>query len=295
MSCEILGRKIRKAAKWLPDGSTSLSDLRLKPPSIGPSYHDIRWRVDYCPDPTRTASSGFVYLVSFQTYLGDLYHCSPPWTSAPLSEKRRSSWPLLVLGVRCLRASAESRIRAANAWSVVTDQEELARGLVSILSAGLPRAHDADLRHAVSQHALHLVVLIHERALHAQGQGQDAVAEIIRTVYALLDVIDLLAILPTLSPGVMLRPEHQRKSVLLPDLVAGCLQRPPPRDAQLLATVIDGLHRIIKDGERGISALLRDRILTDFVCGVAEVAFSPAVDQNIRESHTFLWQEVLDM
>ena len=129
-----------------------------------------------------------------------------------------------------------------------------------------------------------------------------------RTIFALLDLLVLEGIYPSLSPGVGIPIERRARSFVLPQYMA----RPMPtihvqeiyRDVQLLGRVVSGLLSVLGPGEEsrsipkdwksprgypGVEGMVRERCLVDLIAGCGELAMSP----ETREENQAAWKEKL--
>lgn len=98
-----------------------------------------------------------------------------------------------------------------------------------------------------------------------------------RLLHALLDLISLEGIYPSLSPGVGI-PLQERVISVLP---AGVIAKPSatifgsnPEDESLLNHILTGILNILFDARPSIQPVIRGRILSDIVSGTADLAFN---------------------
>lgn len=101
-----------------------------------------------------------------------------------------------------------------------------------------------------------------------------------RTLHALLDLISLEGIYPSLSSGVGI-PLQQRVISVLP---AGVIAKQThiyesitPRNKDLLSNIISTLLEILSDTRQSIQPVIRSRILSDIVSGTADLGFNPNI------------------
>lgn len=99
-----------------------------------------------------------------------------------------------------------------------------------------------------------------------------------RMLHALLDLISLEGIYPSLPSGVGI-PLQKRVISALP---AGVIAKPEytpastaPQDATLLHRIMGVLLSITLDSRPSIQPLIRGRILSDLTSGTADLAFNP--------------------
>jgi hypothetical protein len=111
-------------------------------------------------------------------------------------------------------------------------------------------------------------------------------ASLAGVVYALLDLITSVGLLPHLTPGVAF---SQRPRSVLADT-------PPlpssPCEA-LLAKVVHAVIPVLHQPGSGVQPLLSQRILPDIVCALADLAFSPQTTQQTRSKFESLYHQVL--
>lgn len=91
-------------------------------------------------------------------------------------------------------------------------------------------------------------------------------------VYGLLDMVTILGILPSLSPGVAF--SQRPRSVLVPDIPVAT-----PPNHLLLTLCVFGFLMVFGDVGLGIQPLLTQRSLPDLISGLAELSFSPNMPQ----------------
>ncbi|KAK2734562.1 hypothetical protein FQN55_002604 [Onygenales sp. PD_40] len=211
-------------------------------------------------------------------------------------------------------SSSKQIVKAFDDATDIQEEIQKSRGdsLVQILSRKLP-AHDGsddNARIHVIQRALDLLVAIHNafvdpspEPVDAKGNArkEDPVLEDTkrrRVLHGLLDLLSLEGIYPTLSQGVGI-PLGQRVMSVLP---AGVVAKPPDPtsgdkqpDEGLLLLIIGHIRPILYDKRPGIQSIILARILTDILCGAAELAFhSQSLSQVDTNIYANLFQTVID-
>lgn len=98
-----------------------------------------------------------------------------------------------------------------------------------------------------------------------------------RILHALLDLISLEGIYPSLSSGVGIPLQRRVISVLPAGVIAK--QAPSssnsqPSDELLLDQILTALSDIVFDGRPSIQPVIRGRILSDLISGAADLAFN---------------------
>lgn len=108
-----------------------------------------------------------------------------------------------------------------------------------------------------------------------------------RILHALLDLISLEGIYPSLSSGVGIPLQQRVISVLPAGVIAKQAHVPAsslPHNEVLLRHVITVLLNIVLDPRPSIQPVIRGRILSDIISGSADLAFNPHIasssDQN---------------
>ena len=113
---------------------------------------------------------------------------------------------------------------------------------------------------------------------------------------ALLDLVVIEGIYPSLEAGVGVPMERRLKSVLKGDLVARSLgqgQEAHPHDQQLIRTIIDCLHPILVS-RIGLASNVEARMLVDMIAAVGQAAFSPAVSVELRQNYLAMFEILLN-
>jgi hypothetical protein len=164
----------------------------------------------------------------------------------------------------------------------------------------------------VIQRALSLLADIHhafvdplpdsdDGSSHSKAQREDPALEDAkrrRALHALLDLISVEGIYPSLSQGVGIPLEQRVISVLPKGVVA---KQPKtaaalrPQDENVLRHILNVLAVILSDDQPGIQSVVLGRILTDIICGAAELAFNSArLSQDDRDKCDRLLETVID-
>lgn len=111
--------------------------------------------------------------------------------------------------------------------------------------------------------------------------GEDAALEDARRrrlLNAMLDLISLEGLYPSLSSGVGIPLQQRVISVLPAGVIAKQTSTPEsikPHNQALLIRIMEGLLNILLDGRPSIQPILRARILSDIVSGTADLGFNP--------------------
>lgn len=106
-----------------------------------------------------------------------------------------------------------------------------------------------------------------------------------RLLHALLDLIAIEGVYPSLSSGVGI-PLQQRVISILPAGVIAQEQKTTKNqleNEQLLDRIMSTLSDIVLDARPSIQPLIRGRILSDIISGVAELAFNSKSLQNEKK------------
>ncbi|KAI2789423.1 hypothetical protein POX_d04911 [Penicillium oxalicum] len=147
------------------------------------------------------------------------------------------------------------------------------------------------MRRAVIGRALDLLDAIHRAfatPVTDEGSSRYTRAEIGNTdledarrrqiIHALLDLISLEGIYPSLSSGVGIPLQQRVISVLPAGIIAKQTTIPAsstPHDGILLARVMRILVDIVLDERDSIQPIIRSRILSDLISGLSDLAFNP--------------------
>ncbi|KAI9836473.1 MAG: hypothetical protein M1819_001505 [Sarea resinae] len=174
------------------------------------------------------------------------------------------------------------------------------KSIIELLSTNAQVHHGAESKGHVLEKAISLIQSIHD-ALKADAQAEKIFEydpQSRRIVYALLDLISLEGIYPSLSSGVGIPIERRVKSVLL----AGVVAKPTTsesadrhdQDLSLLKNIIDASSNFTAEQGKGIEPIIRDRILVDIICGSAELAFGPFSDSSNKAKYAATFEKLLD-
>ena len=99
-----------------------------------------------------------------------------------------------------------------------------------------------------------------------------------RMLHALLDLISLEGIYPSLSSGVGIPLQQRVISVLPAGVIAKQAQvvaSSVPHDERLLRRIVDVLVDVLLDPRPSLQSIIRGRILSDIISGIADLAFNP--------------------
>lgn len=159
-----------------------------------------------------------------------------------------------------------------------------------------PQAGIDALRSAVIGKALDLLSQIHsafatpadehnDSSQHATD-GEDAALEDARRrrlLNAMLDLISLEGIYPSLSSGVGIPLQQRVISVLPAGVIAKQTHIPEsiiPHSQGLLSNIMSDILNILLDSRPSIQPVIRGRILSDIVSGTADLGFNPNIAPN---------------
>ena len=149
---------------------------------------------------------------------------------------------------------------------------------------------DGAARPAVINRALDILTSIHKSfvspedqfgSLKSCGEVEDSPAEDAkrrRMLHALLDLVSLEGIYPSLSSGVGIPLQQRVISVLPAGVIAKQAQASAssvPHDEPLLRRIIDVLVDVLFDPRPSLQPIIRGRILSDIISGTADLAFNP--------------------
>lgn len=101
-----------------------------------------------------------------------------------------------------------------------------------------------------------------------------------RMLHALLDLISLEGIYPSLSSGVGIPLQQRVISVLPAGVIAKQTHIPEtatPRNEELLSRIMNALLNILSDTRPSIQPVIRGRILSDIISGTADLGFNPSL------------------
>ncbi|KAJ6133891.1 hypothetical protein N7523_000213 [Penicillium sp. IBT 18751x] len=195
---------------------------------------------------------------------------------------------------------------AGDFLSPVLNREEIqksqGRSLLEILNrtSELSKSDEGDARSTVIYRALDILHRIHtafvtpvgsqsepQQAASSQGNADLEDAKRRRILHALLDLISLEGIYPSLSSGVGI-PLQQRVISVLPAGViakqAHSLTSSIPHDKDLLQHVMTILLNILLDSRPSIQPVIRGRILSDIISGAADLAFNPNLASTLDQT-----------
>jgi hypothetical protein len=119
-----------------------------------------------------------------------------------------------------------------------------------------------------------------------------------KVLHALLDLIALEGIYPALSSGVGVPLEKRVVSALPPGIVAqqtSFTDEEVSKFSAILKITVDAVLEIIFDCHVGIQLIVRRRILSDIISGLAELAFqNHGLQETDKISYTKAFEKVLD-
>ncbi|PYH49704.1 RTP1/Tango6 family protein [Aspergillus saccharolyticus JOP 1030-1] len=130
-----------------------------------------------------------------------------------------------------------------------------------------------------------------EALRHSTADTEDAALEDAkrrRLLHALLDLISLEGIYPSLSGGVAIPLQKRVISVLPAGVIAQQHQVPPhekPQDETLLEQVIVVLADIVFDSRPSIQPVVRGRILSDMISGLADLGYNSVGLPDDKKTH----------
>ncbi|KAJ5506824.1 hypothetical protein N7453_005781 [Penicillium expansum] len=179
----------------------------------------------------------------------------------------------------------------------VLDREEIqktqGKSLLQILSQSSgddDGAGDEAARPTVINEALDILTGIHKSfvspdnpydSLQLSGEFEDSPSEDAkrrRMLHALLDLISLEGIYPSLSSGVGIPLQQRVISVLPAGVIAKQAQAAAssvPHDEPLLRRIIDVLVDVLFDPRPSLQPIIRGRILSDIISGTSDLACNP--------------------
>ncbi|KAJ5918523.1 hypothetical protein N7466_010515 [Penicillium verhagenii] len=140
-----------------------------------------------------------------------------------------------------------------------------------------------------------------EQSQFLATEGEDGALEDAkrrRMLHALLDLISLEGIYPSLSSGVGIPLQQRVISVLPAGVIATQAPIPTsssPRNVSLLRKVMETLLTIIMDTRSSMQPIIRGRILSDLISGTADLAFNPnCSDSEERNYFQTQFTRILD-
>lgn len=191
-------------------------------------------------------------------------------------------------------------------------QKSKGDSIIEILSRSCDSTleNDAEKRSYVIERALELLKGIHIAYVDAGGpdkadeEDKDPAltdAKRRKTIHALLDLLSIEGIYPSLSPGVGV-PLEQRIITSLPTGVVAKHQPTDVTDAskrredeRLLARILDELDKILRTEEQGIQQVVHNRIISDIISGSAELAFNSTIfTSSQKKRYEFLFYLVVN-
>lgn len=175
----------------------------------------------------------------------------------------------------------------------------------------LSSSSDTDARTAVITEALDILSAIHSAFVtpvpYQQLSQQPQVkvenpgledAKRRQMVHALLDLISLEGIYPSLSSGVGIPLQQRVISVLPAGVIAKQTSVPAssiPHDEPLLNQIMKILLSITLDDKDSIQPIIRGRILSDIISGSADLAFNPnIVASEAKTSYRQTFHRIID-
>ncbi|KAL1857777.1 hypothetical protein Plec18170_003001 [Paecilomyces lecythidis] len=179
-----------------------------------------------------------------------------------------------------------------------------------ILSKKLPvPPEEENQRKAVINEALSLLAQIHTAFAASigddepgtSGETEDVALEDAkrrRILHALLDLISLEGVYPSLSGGVGVPLEKRVISVLPAGVIARQSEVPEdskPRDETLLSQILKVLGDLLRDERPSIQPIIRGRILSDIISGSADLAYN-ARTLSLQEKKQFraLFENIIE-
>lgn len=161
-----------------------------------------------------------------------------------------------------------------------------------------------DERHAQRRRDVIDKALSNVRDLHASHgdstigvDQQEAVANqrSRKVVDALLDLVVLEGIYPSLSSGVGVPVERRLKSALKGFTTRSLSEKSGgrPEDQQLLSGIVECLYPIYLSNI-GLATSVQERVSVDLIAALGELAFSPAFDTRTRQHFTSTFKDIID-
>ncbi|PLB47541.1 protein required for cell viability [Aspergillus steynii IBT 23096] len=200
-----------------------------------------------------------------------------------------------------LQAARDAFNTADEFLTPVLDREELQKSqggsLLDILAQSIPDTplDDAARRSVVITRALDILARIHSAfvspvndAEEPRLSAEDAALEDAkrrRWTHALLDLVAIEGVNPSLSSGVGIPLQQRMISILPAGVIAQDqkLAKSLPENEQLLDRIMSTVSEIVLDVRPSIQPLIRGRILSDIISGVAELAFNSKYLQNDKK------------
>lgn len=186
--------------------------------------------------------------------------------------------------------------------------------LVETLNRNIPSGYDPDgtPRERVIHYSLNLLNAVHHAFVNPshdeklnpgqlpQSQSQTGLedAKRRRALNALLDLIALEGICPSLSHGVGVPLDQRVISILPAGVIAKQAHTPAenePYEESFLSKIFDTIGMIINDGRPSIQPIILGRILSDLISGSAELAFhSHSLPQHEVQKSQLLFSELIN-
>lgn len=180
-------------------------------------------------------------------------------------------------------------------------QKSRGKSLISILNQNLrePSSEDATARASVIAKALELLSQIHvafvspvsdadQTPRNSEDQEDPKLedAKRRRILHALLDLVSLEGIYPSLSSGVGI-PLQKRVISVLPAGVIAQQDIPAhdkPEDASVLRHILTTLSDIIFDARPSIQPVISGRILSDIISASSDLGYNPNISPGNEQS-----------
>ncbi|EFQ97029.1 hypothetical protein MGYG_00073 [Nannizzia gypsea CBS 118893] len=177
--------------------------------------------------------------------------------------------------------------------------------LVESLKKTLPEHYETSRapRERVIRRSLDLLVDIHQAFIQSQTQDDNATgledAKRRRTLHALLDLISLEGIYPSLSAGAGIPLEKRVISSLPTGVVArqdGSDERPSPQTEAFLLYILMSLRKILQDDSSSLQSIIMGRLLSDLISGAAELSFHSQylTQPEVECCNTMFWKIIGD-
>ncbi|KAL3455449.1 hypothetical protein BJX64DRAFT_71275 [Aspergillus heterothallicus] len=160
----------------------------------------------------------------------------------------------------------------------VTDAADDTSGRVAVISKAVNLLHEIHV--AFVTPTTNADQGVHVEYGHEDPNLEDAKRR--RILHALLDLISLEGIYPSLSSGVGI-PLQQRVISVLPAGVIAQQQLPvseKPHNASLLRQILATLSEIILDPRPSIQPVIRGRILSDIISSLSELGYNPEASSS---------------
>ncbi len=193
-----------------------------------------------------------------------------------------------------------------NPFTATADEASQGKSIIDVLSSldsvqirASSNEQDAQRRRDVISKALSNI-----RDLHALcGDGPHAVAQqeaaanqkSQKIIDALLDLVVLEGIYPSLSSGIGVPVERRLKSALkgFTTRSLSAASGGKPEDRQLLNDIVECLSPISLT-RNGLSTSVQDRTSVDLLAATGELAYSPAFNLPTRQHFASIFKEMID-